>query len=105
MSDIERTVVLVTASPAEAPALARALVDRRLAACVNIVPAVRSIYRWQDDICDDEESLLVIKTRAERLQQLKAAVAELHSYDVAEVIALPIVDGAPNYLAWLDENT
>ena len=98
-------VVYVTAPPHEAPDLARALVDERLAACVNIVRSVRSIYRWRGEVCDDEEALLVIKTRAARLRALRARVAELHSYDIPEVLALPIEGGHPAYLAWLEEAT
>ena len=101
----DRIVVYVTAPPAEAPAIARALVERRLAACANIIPSIRSIYSWKGEICDDEEALLVIKTRRALFDALRAAVVELHSYEVAEVIALPIVAGNPPYVAWIDEMT
>ena len=76
---------------------------RRLAACVNIIPGLRSIYRWEGEICDDGESLLVIKTRAESVADLTEALLELHPYDTPEVIALPIEEGAgnPAYLQWL----
>lgn len=101
----KHVVVYVTAPVSEGGGLARALVERRLAACVNIVPSVRSIYCWKEEVCDDEEALLVIKTRAARLEALRAAVVELHSYDVPEVIALPLVGGHAPYLSWVDEMT
>ena len=96
-------VVLCTAPPDEAVALAREVVGRRLAACVNIVPGLRSIYRWKGEICDDAESLMVIKTRADCVASLTETLLELHSYDTPEVIALPIEEGAgnPAYLQWL----
>lgn len=83
--------------------IARALVDEHLAACVNVVPTVRSIYRWQGAVCDEAETLAVIKTTAERYPALAARIAELHPYQVPEVIALPLADGHPPYLAWLAE--
>jgi periplasmic divalent cation tolerance protein len=96
-------VVLCTAPPEKAGDLAKEIVGRRLAACVNIVPGLRSIYRWQGEICDDAEALMVIKTRAECVAALTEAILELHPYDTPEVIALPIEDGAgnPAYLQWL----
>jgi periplasmic divalent cation tolerance protein len=99
----EHQAVLMTAPSAEvATNIARALVDEGLAACVNIVPGVRSIYRWQGETCDDAEVLCVIKTRAERFEALRARVVALHPYEVAEVIALPIDAGNAPYLAWID---
>ena len=104
----DKIVVLSTCgSEPEAARIARHLVDKRLAACVNIVPNIRSIYRWKDpagaDIVEDSsEFLMVIKTRRDLLPRLRAEIAAVHSYTVPEVIALPIVDGADSYLAWLD---
>jgi periplasmic divalent cation tolerance protein len=97
------SVVLCTSPPERAADLARAVVEARLAACVNIVPAVRSIYRWDGEICDDGESLLIIKTRSDAVERLTEALLKLHPYDTPEVIALPISDGAgnPAYLKWL----
>lgn len=96
-------VVLTTAgSPEEADRLARELVGRRLAACVNIVPGVRSIYRWEGEVREDGELLLVIKTRAEELEALRAAVRELHSYDLPEILALPVAGGDRAYLDWIE---
>ena len=93
-------VVYVTAPPEEAPELARALVDRRLAACVNLVP-VRSVYRWQGSVQDDPETLLVVKTTASRFEALRNTVVELHSYDLPEVVALPATDALPAYALWV----
>ncbi len=95
-------VVLVTA-PDEACAerLARALVDEKLAACVSIVPGVRSFYRWEGAVQDDAELLLIAKTRAERGPALAARVKELHPYDLPEVLELPAVGGSDAYLDWV----
>ena len=100
-------IVLSTAPPDRAPELARALVEERLAACVNIVPAVRSIYRWQGELCDDGEALLVIKTTAGQVGRLAARLAELHHYDVPEIVSVPLAagEGNPAYLAWVAANT
>ncbi|MCA9667310.1 MAG: divalent-cation tolerance protein CutA [Myxococcales bacterium] len=100
----ERIVVYVTAPVDKARDLAAALVQAQLAACVNIVPSVRSIYRWKGEVCEDEESLLVIKSRRSAFEALRARVVELHPYEVPEVIALPIEAGHGAYLDWLDDN-
>ena len=100
-----RVVALSTVGSAEdAERLARALVERRLAACVNVVPGVVSHYLWKGELCRDEERLLVIKTRTERLGELRTALADLHPYELPELVALDITDGSERYLAWLDEN-
>jgi periplasmic divalent cation tolerance protein len=101
-----KLVVLVTCSSAgEARRIAQAVVEARLAACVNILPGpVTSIYRWKGKVESAKESLLLIKTSRKRLGKLRAAVERLHSYDVPEFIALPIVAGAPKYLSWLEES-
>ncbi len=98
----ESIVVLVTASSTdEAVRLAEAVVGEQLAACVNVVPGVRSIYRWQGEVCNEAEVLLVIKSTRAAYPALEKQLVELHSYDVPEVIALPIDRGSPQYLAWL----
>lgn len=100
-----RIVALSTVATAEdAERLARELVERRLAACVNVVAGVVSHYRWKGGLQRDEEQLLVIKTRAERLEALQAAIVELHPYEVPELVAFEIAAGHPPYLDWLDEN-
>ena len=102
----DKCLVLVTcASAAEAKRIARTLVEERVAACVNILPgSVTSIYRWKGKVESAQERLLLIKTTRKRLAKLQAAVERLHSYDVAEFIALPIAAGSRAYLAWLEEN-
>jgi periplasmic divalent cation tolerance protein len=98
-------VILVTAgSEAEAEKIATALVEEHLAACVNILSPIRSLYRWEGKVADDREWLLLIKTRAERFAAVEAKVKALHSYQVPEVIALPIVAGAEGYMRWLRES-
>lgn len=100
----EFIVVLVTAgSSAEGERLARALVEERLAACVNRIAAVQSVYRWEGKVEESTEELLVIKTRADLFAALEKRVRELHSYSVPEVIALPIMNGSESYLRWLGE--
>jgi periplasmic divalent cation tolerance protein len=99
-------VVLVTAGSAdEAARIGRTLVEERLAACVNVVGPIRSIYRWQGAIEEAAEHLLVVKARAVDLAALDARIRALHSYDVPEVLALPVGGGSAAYLAWLDEAT
>jgi periplasmic divalent cation tolerance protein len=101
-----RVVALSTVASAEdADTLARALVERRLAACVNVVPGVVSHYRWRNALQRDQEHLLVIKTRAERLPALRAAVAELHPYELPELVALAVAGGSDAYLRWVDAET
>ncbi|MFQ5816572.1 MAG: divalent-cation tolerance protein CutA [Terriglobia bacterium] len=98
----DKVVVLVTCGDAdEAATIARALVGERLAACVNISQPIRSIYRWQGKLADDQEVLLVIKTVRSLFDRVRRTVEKLHSYQVPEVVCLPIIDAAPNYLNWL----
>jgi periplasmic divalent cation tolerance protein len=82
--------------------IARTLVEERLAACVQMIPAMTSTYRWQGDVHVDGEALLLIKSTRARLDALKARIAELHPYEVPELVALDVVDGSPAYLAWLE---
>ena len=102
----ESVVVLVTCgSEEEALKIAQALVEERLAACVNIVSPIRSIYRWEGKICDEMEWILIIKTQRQRFEKLEKKVKSLHSYSVPEIIALPIIEGTSSYLKWLAEMT
>ena len=104
MSVVEHLVVLVTASSEqEARQIARALVTKMLAACASVVPGITSIYRWQDEVQEDQEWLLVVKTRRDVLDAVIEEVQRLHSYDVPEIIALPLVGGNQDYLRWLDK--
>jgi periplasmic divalent cation tolerance protein len=102
----DKIVVLVTCGSAkEARKIARAVVEQRMAACANIVTSpVQSVYRWKGRVESAEEFLLVIKTTQGRFAELKAAVKRLHSYDVPEIIALPIAAGGTNYLNWISES-
>lgn len=102
----DKVVVFSTCGSAEeAELIARTLVETRLAACVNIVPQVRSIYRWKDTVEDAEEWLLVIKTRRDLLAAMTAELSRVHSYEVPEAVAMLIADGLPDYLAWIDRET
>jgi periplasmic divalent cation tolerance protein len=99
-------VVLSTFPSSEKAAeVARVLVDERLAACVNLVPAVRSIYRWQGAVHDDAEVLAIVKTTAERVEALCDRLIALHPYDVPEAIVLPVTGGHAPYLAWVTGET
>lgn len=100
----EFVVVYVTVgSSDEGDRLASALVEERLAACVNRIRPVRSVYRWQGKVEQSEEELLIIKTKRELFDRLKKRVESLHSYSVPEIIALPILEGNEGYLKWLEE--
>ena len=106
MEDRAHIVVFITtATIEEAQRIANILVSRRKAACVNIVPQVHSRFWWQGKIDSADEALLVVKTKAARLDEIIGLVTENHSYEVPEIIALPIVGGNPDYLQWLDDET
>lgn len=97
----EAIVVYVTCPPDDAETLAETLVKEGLVACVNIVPSIKSIYMWQGSVAKDQESLLVMKTSSAIYDRLEARVKQLHSYELPEVIALPIQKGSEKYLDWL----
>ena len=101
----EVRVVLVTAPDDAAAQLSRRLVEERLVACVNIVPGVRSVYRWQGAVEEGSEVLLIMKTRADRCDELAVRVADLHPYDVPEVLSLPVLGGGEAYLDWVRMET
>ncbi len=96
-------LVLCTTPVHRAADIARALVERRLAACVNVVPSVRSIYTWNEAVCEEEESLLIAKTTGDRAVALREAILSMHPYDVPEVLVLDIDEAAGHepYLAWV----
>ncbi len=99
----DKIVVITTCNSQEQGAqLARHLIEHRLAACVNILPGARSFYRWKGEIEQAEEVVLIIKSRQDVLEKLRDAIAHLHSYEIPEVIALPVVAGSDAYLNWLD---
>jgi periplasmic divalent cation tolerance protein len=102
----DQVIVLSTCSSAdEAERIARHLVERRLAACVNVVPGIRSFYWWKGALEDSAEWLLVVKSRRELVQSLRAEIEATHSYDLPEVVALPIVEGSERYLRWIIDET
>jgi periplasmic divalent cation tolerance protein len=99
----DKIVVLTTCdSDEQAQQIARHLVEHRLAACVNILPGVRSVFRWKDKIEESTELVLVIKSRRDLFAGLRAAIEKIHSGEVPEIVALPIVDGSEAYLDWMD---
>jgi periplasmic divalent cation tolerance protein len=101
----DKLLVLTTSgSETEARKIAQALVERRLAACVNIVPRIQSVYRWEGRVEHAEEFLLLIKTVKAREEPVRTAIHELHSYDLPECIAVPIDSGSAEYLKWLSDS-
>ena len=106
MADTPHVLILTTLpADADAAAFATALVDAQLAACVNWLPVMESVYRWEGRVQRDSERQLIIKTSRERVATLWQRVRELHPYDVPEYIVLPIVDGNDAYLRWIGEST
>lgn len=102
MPETDVSVVLVTAPDGDtAERLGRLLVEERLAACVNVVPAITSIYRWEGRVESDQETLLVIKTSTGGFETLRRRVVELHPYDTPEVLALDVRNGSREYLDWV----
>ena len=98
-------IVLSTAgSEEEASRIASDLVERRLAACVNVVPGVTSTYRWQGSIHRDAEWLLIVKTRRDRFEAVRDAIRAIHSYEQPEVVLIDVAHGDPGYLRWIDES-
>ena len=104
MEKQDKMVVLITtATEEEARSIAELLLTQRMAACVNIVPRVNSLFWWQDKLDSAQESLLIVKTEASLLDEIISMVKEIHSYDIPEIIALPIVGGNQDYLEWIDK--
>ena len=100
-----RVIFVAAGSEKQAVEIARTLVTERLAACVNIVGPIRSIYRWRDEVKDDREYLLIIKTRALLYMKVETRVREMHTYDVPEVLALNADRGSPPYIQWMLDST
>ena len=96
-----RVCLMTCPNPETAQHLARQLLEKRLVACVNLVPQITSMYWWEGKIQDDCEVLLIAKTLAERIEELKRVIPELHPYDVPELLVLPVEDGLPAYLSWV----
>jgi len=97
-------IILTTTPPDDGPKLARTLLEERLIACCNLVPAVTSMYWWQGEITTDGESLLVIKTAAERVEAVMDRIRELHPYEVPEIVVLPVETAFEGYAAWVRES-
>lgn len=102
----DAVVVLTTvANTSEAEQLIRALVERRIVACGTMLPGARSIYRWEGKVADEQEVVILLKTRAARLESLEVAFGELHPYRVPELLALPVASGLGKYLDWIEDET
>jgi periplasmic divalent cation tolerance protein len=102
----DKIVVFTTCgSEEEARKLAAILIEKHLAACVNIISPLISVYRWKGVVEESREWLLIVKSRRERFDQLRIALESAHSYELPEVLAISVVDGSPNYLAWIDGET
>jgi len=103
--DTDVRVVLVTCPPGgTAQSIAKLLIEKDLAACVNILPKVTSIYKWKGEVCQEEEQLCLIKTSAARWPQLEVAIRKAHPYELPEIIAVPVTEGLQEYLAWVKES-
>lgn len=98
-------IVLITCPPDESEKLAQTLVEERLAACVNIIAQVKSIYLWQGNVCNDSEQLLVVKSNRSAWDKLKERVKQLHSYEVPEIVLFSLEDGYKPYIDWLNAAT
>ena len=106
MAESEAIVVLVTASTEEeAMTLGKMLVNQRLIACVNILPRLKSIFQWEGKVAEEEECLMILKTVKPQYKALEKFIMSHHSYDVPEIIALPVVNGSESYLSWVHEMT
>jgi periplasmic divalent cation tolerance protein len=95
---------ITAATMDEARSIGKQLVEKKVAACTNIISGVRSLFIWDKQLCDDDEVLMMVKSRQDKVKEIVAIVKELHSYDVPEIIAIPIVDGSKDYLNWLQES-
>ena len=105
MTEVETRVILITVPTRdEAARLAKTLVEERLAACVNVIPAIQSFFYWKGHLQEENESLLLVKTERHRYRALEARVRELHSYTVPEILSVPIEHGLPAYVSWVHQN-
>jgi periplasmic divalent cation tolerance protein len=98
-------VLTATGSEEEAVRMGKILVDEKLAACANIISGIRSIYFWKDALCDEREWMVVVKTRRSLFRRLKTRILDLHSYELPEVLSLPVLDGHDRYLKWIIDST
>jgi len=98
-------LIFVTASSQdEAEKMGHTLVQERYVACANSIPDIRSIYHWKKELCKDQEVLLLLKSRRDLFPKIQKRIKELHSYDVPEIIAIPIIEGSEDYLKWIDDS-
>ena len=101
----DKVVIFVTAaSSGEGKKIARHLVETKLAACVNILPPMESVYRWEGKIAEEREFLLIIKSTGELFPEIKAEISKIHSYHTPEIICLPVIEGSRNYLQWVSDS-
>lgn len=98
-------IFVTTSSISEAKKIGRALVENKLVACSNIVSPIHSIYCWQGKVCEDKEALIILKTKKKLFKQVEKRVKELHSYEVPEIIAIPVTEGSDKYLSWVKSET
>ena len=105
MEDSYVVLLITTSTNGEAERISRLLLERKKAACVNIISGVDSLFRWNDKLDSAQESLLVVKSKASLISEIIELVKGVHSYDVPEIIALPIIGGNRDYLEWIDKNT
>jgi periplasmic divalent cation tolerance protein len=101
----EIVVFVTTSSEEEAARISRSLVETGLVACANILPRIRSIFRWEGKVAEEQEALIILKSRSQRFEELTSAIKKIHSYKVPEIIAIPIVQGSAEYLSWLRDMT
>lgn len=99
------TIFVTAASEQEAVSIGKALVEEGLAACANIIPHIRSIYRWKGEICDERETLIIIKSREELFERIRKRIRELHSYEVPEITAISVEKGDEAYMQWIQAVT
>jgi periplasmic divalent cation tolerance protein len=101
---VENPIVVLVTTPSREVGreIGRAVIERKVAACVNVVPTIESLYTWEGELCSDEEALLLIKTTLSRFDELCSAIRAIHPYDVPEIIAVPVVAGSEDYLEWIE---
>jgi periplasmic divalent cation tolerance protein len=102
----KKYVIIFVTAPSEkiASQIGKMIISKKLAACVNIIPEIRSLYRWKNKICNDKEFLIIIKSSAKRFNELAVKIQKMHPYEIPEIISIPITKGSNSYMKWLSEN-